>query len=128
MRGKAWLTPTGVVSFGNCNNFVFNKQKSIAKRLPPNTLLNDDTVLSEHAHCPENDIKQLLDARDELPDSEEVFNASQMNTILQNMLAYNAAAADDSELDISGYDKKKEKNLRTPHSSKTVATYRSSLD
>ena len=48
-----------------------------------------------------------MDASDELPDSEEAFNASQMNTNQQNMFAIDAAAADSSELDINGYDKKK---------------------
>ena len=59
-------------------------------------------MLSEHAHCPENYVKQVLDARNELPESEEAFNASQMNTNLQNMFAIDAAAADGFELDISG--------------------------
>ena len=57
MRGKAWLTPKRVAPFGNCNNFLFNQQKSVAKRPPPNTLLNYYTVLSEHAHCPENYVR-----------------------------------------------------------------------
>ena len=107
MRGKAWLTPTGITPFGNCNNFFFNNQKSIAKRPPPNTLLNYYIVLSEHSHCPENYVRQVLDARKELLDSKEAFNASQMNTNLQNIFATDAAAAEGSELDISGYDKKK---------------------
>ena len=68
-------------------------------------------MLSEHAHCPENYVKQVLDARNELPESEEAFNASQMNTNLQNMFAIDAAAADGFELDISGYDKKKKKEF-----------------
>ena len=93
MRGKAWLTPTGFAPFGNCN-----KQKSIAKRPTPNIQLNYYTVLSEHAHYPENYTRQILDARDELPDSEEAFNASQINTNLQNMFAIDAAVAYDSEL------------------------------
>ena len=62
---------------------------------------------SEHAHCPENYIRQVLNARDKLPDNEEVFNASQMNTNQQNLFSIDAAAADGSELDISGYDKEK---------------------
>ena len=107
MRDKAWLTTTGVAPFGNCNYFLFNKQKSIVKRQPPNTQLNYYTVFSEHAHCPENYVRQVLDAKDGLPDSKEAFNASQMNTNLQNMFAIDAAAAAGSELDISGYDKKK---------------------
>ena len=85
----------------------YSTKKSIAKRPPPNTLLNYYTVLSEHAHCPANYVKQVLYARDELPDTEEAFNASQMNTNLQNMFVIDDAAADGSELDISGYDKKK---------------------
>ena len=56
MRSKAWLTPTGVALFGNCNNF-FNKQKSTAKRSPSNTLLSYHTVLYEHAHCTENYVR-----------------------------------------------------------------------
>ena len=92
MRGKAWVIPTGVALFRNCNIFLFNEQKSIVKRLLSNTLLNYYTVLSEHAHCPENYVRQVLDARDELPDSEEGFNTSQMNTNLQNMFAIDASA------------------------------------
>ena len=53
-----------------------------------------------------------LGARDELPDSEETFNASQMNTNLQKMFLIDAAAADGSELDICVYDEKN--NLRNP--------------
>ena len=63
-----------------------------------------------------------MDARDELSYSEEAFNASQMNTNQQNIFVMDAAAADSSELDISGYDKKKKKNLSTRMSSKTVVT------
>ena len=106
MTGKARLTATGVTPFGSCNNF-FIQQKSIDKKLPLNTLLNYYTVISEHVHCPENYARQVLDARDELVDSKEAFNASQMNTNLQSMFAIDAAAADGSALDISGYDKKK---------------------
>ena len=40
----------------------------------------------------------MLDAWDELPDSEEAFNASQMNTNLQNMFAIDAAVANASEV------------------------------
>ena len=69
-------------------------------------------MLSEHAHCPENYVKQAMGARDELPDNEEAFNASQMNNNLQNMFAIDAAAADGPELDISGYDKKKKKKKK----------------
>ena len=105
MRGKAWFTPTRVSPFGNCSNSLFNKQKSIANIPPVNTLLNYYTVLSANAHCPANYARKVLDARDELPDSEEAFNASQMNINLQNMFAIDAAAADGSELDISGYKK-----------------------
>ena len=64
-------------------------------------------MLSEHAHCPENSVGQVLDARDELPDSEEAFNSSRLKTNLQNMFAIDAAMADGSELDIRAYDKKK---------------------
>ena len=85
MRSKAWLTPAGVTPFGNYNNFLFNKQKSIAKRPPPNILLNYYTLLSEHVHCPENYDWQVLDDRDELPDSKEAFNTSQMNTNLDSV-------------------------------------------
>ena len=81
----------------------FTQQKSIAKRPPPNILLNYNIVLSEHAHCLENYVRQVLGERDELPDSEEVFNASQMNTKLQNMFAINAAAAYGSEFKDSSY-------------------------
>ena len=70
-------------------------------------------MLSEQAHYPENYVRQVLNARDKLLDSEEAFNVSQMNTNLQNMFAIDDAAADGSELDISGYDKKKLDNLRT---------------
>ena len=86
--------------------FLNNKQKSIVKRLPPNTLLNYYIVLSEHAHCPENYVRQVLDAKDELLDSEKTFDASQRNTNLQKMFAIDAAAADGSEFDISGCKKK----------------------
>ena len=109
MMGKAWLTPTWVALFVNCNNFLFNKQKSIANWPPPNTLLNYYTVLSKHSHCPENYVREELDVRDELLDSEEAVNASQINTNLQNMFAIDTAAADGSELDISGYKKKKKR-------------------
>ena len=57
---KGQSMATGVAPFGNCNKFLFNKQKSIVKRPPPNTLLNYYTVLSEHAHCPENYVRQVL--------------------------------------------------------------------
>ena len=112
MRCEARLTPTGVAPFGNCNDFLFNKQKSIAKSPPSNTLLNYYTVLSEYVHCPENYVRQVLDARDELSDSKEAFNASQMNTNLQNIFAIDTAAADGSKLGISGYDKKKRKKKK----------------
>ena len=52
-----------------------------------------------------------MDARDELPDCEEAFNTSQMNTNLQNMFAIDPAVANGSELDIRGYDKKKIKEF-----------------
>ena len=68
-------------------------------------------MVSEHAHCPENYVRQVLDVRDVLSDGEEAFNASQMNTNLQNMFPIDAAAADGSELDISGYDKEKNKRI-----------------
>ena len=68
-------------------------------------------MLSKHAHCPENYARQVLDARDELPNSEEAFNALQMNTNLQNMFAIDATSADGSELDIRGYDKEKIKEF-----------------
>ena len=71
-------------------------------------------MLSEHAHCPKNYVRQVLDAKDELPDSEEAFNTSQMNTNRQNMLAIDVVAADVSELDISGCDKKKIKEFENP--------------
>ena len=66
-------------------------------------------MLSEHAYCPENYVRQVFDARDELPDSEEAFNTSQMNTNQRNMFATDAAAADSFELDINGHNKKKKK-------------------
>ena len=67
MRGEAWLTPTGVAPFGDCNNFFYSTNKNPSpKKTPLNTLLNYYTVLSEHAHCPENYVRQVLDARDEL--------------------------------------------------------------
>ena len=111
LRGKAWPTQTKVAPFGNCNKFLFYNQKSIAKRPPPNTLINYYTVLSEHVHYPENYVRQVLDARDELPDIKEAFNALQMNTNLQNMFAIRAAAVDGFELNISAYDKKKIKEF-----------------
>ena len=64
-------------------------------------------MLSEHAHCTENYVRQVLDARDELPDSKEAFNESQMNTNLQKIFAIDTALGNSSEMDIRGYDKKK---------------------
>ena len=108
--------------------FQLYQQKSIAKGLPPNTQLNYYRVLSEHVYCPENYIRQVLDARDELPDSEDAFNVSQMNADLQNMFAFDAAVSDGAELDISDYDKKNKRIWELQRVQSRLLLWRPSLD